>query len=183
MDELLDILDANGNFTGATAMKSVAHRDGLFHQTVHIWLYTQEGQLLLQQRSKNKDTHPLLWDVSVAGHIGAVEAIETAALREIAEEIGIIITVADLQKIGVFKSIQQHRHGLKDCEFHHTFLSELKVPIKMLEPQSSEVALLNLIALDDFSTDVLEGKNPEKYVPRSQDYYRTVFKEINKCLT
>ena len=179
----MDILDANGNFTGVTAMKSVAHRDGLFHQTVHIWLYTQEGQLLLQQRGKNKDTHPLLWDVSVAGHIGAGEAIETAAVREIAEEIGLMITAADLQKIGVFKSVHQHRHGRIDCEFHHTYLSELKVPIDRLEPQASEVALLNLMAVDDFCIDVQEGKNPEKYVPHSQDYYRAVCKEINRCLT
>ncbi len=30
MDELVDILDAEGNFTGQTAMKSKAHKHGLF---------------------------------------------------------------------------------------------------------------------------------------------------------
>ncbi len=58
MDELLDILDTDGNPTGTTAMKSKAHRIGLFHATVHIWFYTSEGELLLQQRGKNKGTHP-----------------------------------------------------------------------------------------------------------------------------
>ena len=81
MDELIDILDSNGDFTGKTAMKSEAHKNGWFHATVHIWFYTTDGKILLQQRGKHKETHPLLWDVSVAGHVGAGEAIETSAIR------------------------------------------------------------------------------------------------------
>ena len=76
MDELIDILDANGNLTNRTAMKSKAHKNGWYHQTVHVWFYTLDGKILLQQRSKNKDVFPLLWDVSVAGHIGAGENIK-----------------------------------------------------------------------------------------------------------
>ena len=61
MDELVDILDAAGNYTGKIAMKSEAHRNGLFHPTVHVWFYTKNGQILIQQRAENKETHPLLW--------------------------------------------------------------------------------------------------------------------------
>jgi len=182
MDELVDILDEEGNFTGQTALKSVAHLEGLFHQTVHIWFCTSDGQLLLQQRGEKKDIHPLLWDVSVAGHIGTGEGIENAALREIEEEIGIAVAKADLFKIGLFKSVQQHTNGLLDCEFHHTFLSELNVSFKTLRPQETEVALLKLITLDDFSADVLEGKNPYAYVPHSRNYYRTVYTEVRNYL-
>ncbi|QCX00301.1 NUDIX domain-containing protein [Aggregatimonas sangjinii] len=183
MDELLDILDANGNFTGSTAIKSLAHRDGLFHATVHIWFYTADGQVLLQQRGKDKNTHPLLWDVSVAGHVSAGEQIETAALREIEEEIGLSVGLHDLQKTGVFKSIQKHDNGSIDCEFHHTFLCELFAPFKKLRPQASEVEELALISLDDFSTDVLDGQIPERYVPHASDYYRAVLSKIRECLT
>ncbi|MGB3152847.1 MAG: hydrolase, partial [Maribacter sp.] len=37
MDELIDILNEEGEFTGETKLKSYAHRMGLFHSTVHIW--------------------------------------------------------------------------------------------------------------------------------------------------
>ncbi len=180
MDELIDILDENGQATGRTAMKSVAHQEGLFHPTVHVWFYTKNGKVLLQQRGKDKDTHPLLWDVSVAGHIGAREDIALAATREVAEEIGLTITVNELEKIGVFKSVQHHHAQLIDREFHHTFLCELKVPLTNLQKQESEVAALALVPLTLFSEETWGMANPSKYVPHDLDYYKTIIKEIKQ---
>ncbi|MEP3384912.1 MAG: NUDIX domain-containing protein, partial [Flavobacteriaceae bacterium] len=100
MDELIDILDENGNHVGKTCLKSEAHLKGLFHPTVHIWFYTKDGGILFQKRGKDKKTFPLLWDVSVAGHIGAGEPIIEAAIREVEEEIGLKVLASDLDKIG-----------------------------------------------------------------------------------
>ena len=180
MDELIDILDADGKPTKRTAMKSVAHREGLFHPTVHVWLYTNNGQILLQKRSKTKDTHPLLWDVSVAGHIAAGEDIEESALREVQEEIGLSLATNDLQKIGIFKSVFEHSPSLIDCEFHHTYLCELKVPLKQLKRQESEVEDLQLILLTHFSKDIRD--KPELYVPHDMNYYRSVIQAIKRKL-
>ncbi|QXP57908.1 NUDIX domain-containing protein [Cellulophaga sp. HaHa_2_95] len=182
MDELIDIVTDNGLKTGETVLKSVAHRDGIFHQTVHIWFYTKNHQILLQQRGKDKNTFPLLFDVSVAGHIHAGEAIETAALREIEEEIGLLVSKNDLKKIGVFKSIQNHHLELIDAEFHHTFIAELKVPLQELIKQESEVEDLQLTSLIKFSEETWGMANPKKYVPHSATYYKTVIKAIKKEL-
>ena len=154
MDERIDILDSVGNFTDKTAMKSEAHKHGWFHPTVHIWLYTSDGKVLVQQRGKNKDTHPLLWDVSVAGHIGAGEEIELSALRETEEEIGLTISKNELEKIGIFKSVHTHRDDLIDCEFIHSFLCELKTPFEHLQKQNSEVEALALIPLNQFAEEI-----------------------------
>ena len=54
MDELIAILDAEGNATGKTCLKSIVHKTGLYHATVHIWFYTTKGSILLQQRSASK---------------------------------------------------------------------------------------------------------------------------------
>jgi isopentenyldiphosphate isomerase len=182
MDELVDILDSHGNSTGKTLFKSEAHRRGMFHPTVHVWLYTRGGSLLIQQRAKNKDTYPLLWDVSVAGHIGAGEDIEASAIREVAEEIGLTITQGDLLKIGVFKSVHRHSQSLVDCEFHHTFLCELKVPLQFLKKQENEVAALKLIPITQFSEETWGMANLKKYVPHGTDYYKTVIKAVKDCL-
>lgn len=182
MDELVDILDSEGNFTGQTAMKSKAHKHGLFHPTVHVWLYTRNGQLLIQQRGGGKDTHPLLWDVSVAGHIGAGEDFESSAIREVAEEIGLEITTNELQKIGVFKSVQKHHDNLIDCEFHHTYLCELKTPLSNLNKQDSEVKALKLISLIQFSEETWGMANLAKYVPHEVEYYKSIIKAIKKKL-
>ena len=180
MDELIDILDSNGNFTGEVAMKSVAHKKGWCHSTVHIWLYTKDQRILVQLRGRNKDTHPLLWDVSVAGHIGAGEEIEIAAIREVEEEIGLGISKYNLEKIGVFKSIQKHSNELIDCEFHHTFLCELKVPLIDLTKQEDEVKDLKLIPLLQFSEDTFSEAHLNKYVPHEFDYYAKIISAIKK---
>ena len=178
MDELIDILDSDGTPTGKTAMKSEAHRKGLFHPTVHVWFYTQDGHVLLQQRGRNKSTFPLLWDVSVAGHIGAGEEITLAAIREVQEEIGLDIMEGDLENIGFFKAFHQHSETLIDREFHHSFLCELKVPLQRLRKQESEVEALRLISLDQFAQE----HGSDRYVPSSTDYYTRVVAKIQKKL-
>ena len=177
MDELIDILDADGNMTRKTAMKSEAHKNGWFHQTVHIWFYTSDSKVLLQQRGKEKDVYPLLWDVSVAGHIGAGEDIIESAIREIQEEIGLTTTPPDLDKIGIFKSIQNHSIALKDYEFHHTFISKLNTPFSCLQKQESEVEALKLIAINQFSEEIKEISK-YGYVPHNQSYYETIISKI-----
>lgn len=182
MDELIDILDSKGNFTGKTALKSEAHKKGLYHPTIHVWFYTSDGKILLQQRSRDKDTHPLLWDVSVAGHIGAGESIEIAALREVEEEIGLTISQENLQKIGVFKSFFKHNEHLIDNEFHHTFLCELKTPIENLKKQESEVEALDLVPISTFEKELNTSTTKGKYVPNDTDYYPTIIKAIKERL-
>lgn len=182
MDELIDILTADGAPTGTTAMKSEAHQKGLFHPTVHIWFYTRNGEILLQKRASNKDTHPGLWDVSVAGHIGAGEDILDSALREIEEEIGLSVSEGNLQKIGIFKSVQKHSEILIDCEFHHTFLSELKVPLKYLTKQETEVDDLKLLPIHQFEAELKHPEKSKVYVPHRQEYYATILVKIDKLL-
>lgn len=182
MDELVDILDSQGNPTGKTALKSEAHRNAWFHSTVHVWLYTADGRVLIQQRAKKKETHPLLWDVSVAGHIGAGEEIKRSAIREVEEEIGLTVSPEDLQKIGIFKSVQKHSEELIDCEFHHVFLCELRVALKDLKKQNIEVASLKLIPLIQLAEETWGLSNLKKYVPHTPEYYKTIIREIKKRL-
>lgn len=178
MDELVDILDSDGKYTGKTALKSEAHKNGWFHPTVHVWFFTADGKVLIQQRAKNKDTHPLLWDVSVAGHVGAGEQFEDAAVREVKEEIGLKIIKGDLQKIGVFKSVHEHANDLMDHEFHQVFLCRLNVPLNTLIKQESEVADLALTPLLRFSEETWGLSNVSKYVAHGAKYYKTIVRAI-----
>ncbi|MEP2281514.1 NUDIX domain-containing protein [Maribacter sp.] len=158
-------------------MKSEAHKNGWFHQTVHIWFYTSDGKILMQQRGKDKDIYPLLWDVSVAGHIGAGEDIITSALREIQEEIGLKVFASDLKKIGIFKSVKNHSELLKDYEFHHIFIAKLKSPFSTLKKQNSEVEALKLISINEFNK-ALKDTIKYNFVPHDISYYKTILKEI-----
>ncbi|MBR9853525.1 MAG: NUDIX domain-containing protein [Algicola sp.] len=180
MDERVDILDEQGRPTGESCLKSEAHRKGLLHPTIHVWLYTPEGRILIQQRGKNKATHPLLWDVSVAGHVAAGENIIAAAIREVNEEIGLAISEADLESLGTFKAVHKISEDFIDAELHHIYLCQLKLPLSQLTKQKSEVEDLALIPLFKFAEETWGLASVGKYVPHGPTYYKTIVKEIKK---
>lgn len=182
MDELVDILDDKGAYTGEQLMKSEAHRKGLFHPTVHIWFYTKDARVLIQKRGSRKKTYPLLWDVSVAGHVAAGENILSAAIRETQEEIGLEIEPEVLKKIGVYRSEQVHNENFKDFEFHHSFICELHKPLKDLKKQISEVEDLTLIPLIRFAEETWGLGNRSAFVPHQGNYYKEVVIAIQTAL-
>ncbi len=171
MDEYVDILDEEGNYTNTSLLKSEAHKQGLFHPTVHIWCYDPHGFVLLQQRGKNKKTFPSLWDVSVAGHVAAGESLELGAQREISEEIGVSIQIQKLEKFKVFKTEHRHSAILFDREFTHTFLYPLSQKTK-LTPQASEVEALKWLAIEEFEK-MMDSKDT-RLVPNSENRYQEV---------
>lgn len=177
MDELIDILTPEGKPTGKTALKSEAHKNGWFHATVHIWLFTTDKKILLQKRALTKKVFPGLWDISVAGHIGAGETILTSAKREILEEIGLELQEKELIKIGTRVHKVTHANGIQDNEHHHVFIAELKVPISTLKIQEEEVAAIKL-----FDLEVLKNtKNLENVLlSRFHSYYVSVYSKIKE---
>ena len=178
MDELVDILDEFGNPTGESALKSVAHKKGLFHPTVHVWFFTDSGELLFQKRAASKKTFPGLWDVSVAGHIAPGESIEISAQREVLEELGLNIKISDLSKVGVFKSVHHHPNNIVDAEFNHCFLAELKVGLETLNLQDEEVDEVKLISIKELKK-LVELNKMNGFVPISNHYWKTLFDALN----
>ena len=86
-DELFDVVDANDRVV-RQAPRHEVHAQGLLHRAVHVLIHDGQGRLFLQRRSKAKDTFPGCWDCSCTGHLDAGEDYETAARRELAEELG-----------------------------------------------------------------------------------------------
>tara|TARA_R110002096_G_scaffold4501_52_gene21385 strand:+ start:503 stop:1843 length:1341 start_codon:yes stop_codon:yes gene_type:complete len=87
-DELFDVVDDNNQVTGQ-APRAQVHAEGLKHRATHIFLFNPAGEIFLQKRSRLKDVHPGAWDSSAAGHLDAGEDYESAAAREIVEELGL----------------------------------------------------------------------------------------------
>lgn len=182
MDEFIDIIDKNGKPIGKSELKSVIHKKGLYHHTAHVWFYTSVGEVLLSQRSAKKTICPLLWDVSVAGHIDSGETIKQAAVRETKEEIGLTISESDLKKIGVFECFQKYKNGVIDNEFHNTFIAELKVSITELTPQLEEVEALKLVSFEVFNELIENAGTNNHFIASNKSYYTTVLQNIKQTV-
>ncbi|WP_369047528.1 NUDIX domain-containing protein [Tenacibaculum sp. UWU-22] len=177
MDEWIDILTSDGEPTGKIALKSEAHKNGWYHSTTHVWLYTDDKKVLLQKRASVKKVFPNLWDVSVAGHIGAGENIIDAAIREVKEEIGITITKNQLTKIGLRKDEIIHSNGILDNEHKHIFICKLLVPISKLTKQINEVDDLQLFDLEILTDSTKHGSF---MVPNYKNYYDFIYNQLTK---
>lgn len=178
MDEYIELLDKDKKPNGVRCLKSEAHKNGYLHASVHIWFYTKDKQLLIQQRHSNKNTFPNLWDVSVAGHIGYKELPIIAALRETEEEIGLIVSEKELRNIGTSSHKHFHNQNLIDNELHHIYICPLTEQLENLKIQESEVAAVKLIPIDAFKFELKNNSNV--YVPHGLDYYNRIFDAIRQ---
>ncbi|WP_426430064.1 NUDIX hydrolase [Winogradskyella sp. HB-48] len=179
MDEYIDIVTATGEPTGKTALKSEAHKNGWYHNTIHLWLYTKKGEILLQQRSHKKVIHPLLWDVSAAGHIDAGESFLNAVLRETKEEIGLTLQPKELTKIGTKLHESSYANGtIQDNEFHQVYIAELKVNLSDLKPQEDEVEALKLVSFNDFELLLKNSETNNHFIPTNKSYYHFILDTI-----
>ena len=153
--EYLDICDERGQPTGETVERERAHREGILHRTAHIWILREKDgkkQILLQKRSRDKDSFPGLYDTSSAGHIPAGVDFVPSALRELEEELGIRADASQLREIGFFR-IQYEKpfHGrlFRDNEYSRVYLYREPVEISALRLQASEVEEVRWFDLDE----------------------------------
>ena len=175
-EEFLEVYSTVGTKTGQKKSKSEIHRKGLYHSTVHVWIFTEEGNILIQKRSKKKELNPGIWDVSVAGHIKFNENIKKAAKRETLEETGININTKDLLKIGVYRSINIHPTAI-DKEFFHTYILKIDKNSINLDYKNNEVDDLKFISIEEMES-LIKKENNKIFIGKNRKYYSDVLKSI-----
>ena len=80
--------------------RSKAHSSPQYiHRSICILVLNNKSQLLLQKRSKNKDTYPNFWTLSVTGHVTYGQTYLQAAKRELFEELGLKAPLKRLTKL------------------------------------------------------------------------------------
>ncbi|HYG25214.1 MAG TPA: NUDIX domain-containing protein [Verrucomicrobiae bacterium] len=90
-EDIFDVVNERDEVIGQKP-RSEVHRLGLLHRAVHVLVFNARGQIFLQKRSMKKDRHPGVWDSSASGHVDAGEDYDTTSVRELQEEIGLIVT-------------------------------------------------------------------------------------------
>ena len=113
--EYIDIVDENDNVIGKAEKKEI-YEKSFTHRIVHVLVFNDKGEMLLQYRDKNHSYCPHHWSTSVGGHVQSGENYEAGAIREYKEELGC------LTKIKFFaKDFYKDSLPNRPCKFIVTF--------------------------------------------------------------
>lgn len=143
--EFFDVLDAEGNKTGRRKERSLVHEDGDLHGTVHTWVVKKSGNgfdVLLQKRSREKDSFPGCYDISSAGHVAAGDGYRKTALRELSEELGVEASEDELKFIGMHRGVMNgnfHGKTFRNHEISAVYVYDQPVSIEEMDLQKEEV--------------------------------------------
>lgn len=138
--ELIDAYSELGEPLGAFR-RSEVHELGMWHSTVHCWVVARRpgGPVLLAQRRSPRKTHPGKLDSSAGGHVLSKDG-ETAVVRELREELGVVVSMDELVHVGVQRVV--HGQGGCDRELAHVFVLYSQKELRGWMPDSREVAAL-----------------------------------------
>ncbi|HEV2435025.1 MAG TPA: NUDIX domain-containing protein [Verrucomicrobiae bacterium] len=89
-EEIFDVVNERDEVVGRKPRGEV-HRLGLLHRAIHVLVFNSRGETFLQKRSMTKDREPGKWDSSSSGHVDSGEDYDACAVRELREEIGLIV--------------------------------------------------------------------------------------------
>ena len=93
-DELVDVVDDDDRVI-ATVSRAEMRARRLRHRAVSIVVIGHDGRLLIHRRADTKDIWPGMWDIAAGGVVAAGESYELAAVRELAEELGVVGAVLE----------------------------------------------------------------------------------------
>lgn len=147
VSELIDVRNRDGSLTGEVKERREIHRDGDLHGTAHVWLVRyrpdrKSAEVLLQKRSRDKDSFPGCYDISSAGHIPSGDDFRESALRELWEELGIRVQAEDLvceyTHIG-YREAEFYGQVFKNNEYSRVYLCECGLEPEEFRLQPEEV--------------------------------------------
>lgn len=144
--EQLAVFSEDGQPTGQGISRTQAHTDGVLHGASHTYIYRRSNgstELLLQRRSRCKDSFPGSLDTSSAGHVEHGSDFLATAQKELQEELGLCVEADEL--IELFEQRIEHTseaHGktFVDREINRVYLLERDVDPTMLRLQPEEVS-------------------------------------------
>lgn len=148
------LVDKNNKKLGVEE-KIKAHIDGKLHRAFSIFIFNSKGELLIQQRAKNKYHSEKLWSNSVCSHPRPNETYLQATHRRLKEEMGFD---CKLKKLFCFIYNTGFHNGLTENEYDCVFVGKFDGKPKI---NKKEIMNHKWISLNELKKDIL--KNPNKY--------------------
>jgi mannose-6-phosphate isomerase len=144
--------------------KMEAHEKALLHRAFSVFIFNDEGKLLLQQRAAHKYHSPRLWTNTVCSHQRENETNLEAGKRRLNEEMGMKAALKELFHF-IYKA--EFDNGLTEHELDHVMIGFSN---KNPHINTKEVMDFRWESLENIETDI--KKHPEKYT----EWFKIIFK-------
>ncbi|MCL4272312.1 MAG: NUDIX domain-containing protein [Anaerolineales bacterium] len=149
-EELLDIVDDNDHVIGQES-RAIVHQRGLQHRGVHVFLFTDDGKMLIQKRSADRAASPSLLDCSISEHVKAGEDYHDAAVRGMKEELG--VEGIEIERLTKFRM----NYGVNDNEISELYQGVVHPELVQFDPV--EIESVMYLSMDELRR-VLQEQRP-----------------------
>ena len=134
----------------------------LYHLVVHVCIFNAKNQMLIQQRQTFKKGWPNMWDVTVGGSAMIGENSRQAAMREVAEELGLKIDLKNTPPV-IAKYFSE---GFDDI-----YILEKEIDISKLTLQYEEVQAVKWAGIEE----ILDMIGLKKFIPYDESVIQFLF--------
>lgn len=160
--EYFDIYDENRIKTGRTIPRGTPLSGEDHRLVVHICIFTPDGQMIIQQRQPFKHGWSNMWDLSAGGSVRAGETSREGALREVSEELGLVLPKNALRKTVTIYS---------DNVFDDHYTAVYGGGLSGLVLQKEEVQAVRTASADEIKRMIKEGI----FIPYHENYIDLLF--------
>ncbi|MFD2528244.1 MULTISPECIES: isopentenyl-diphosphate Delta-isomerase [Polaribacter] len=170
MKEQVILVDQNDKQIGLME-KIEAHEKALLHRAFSVFVFNDNGELMLQQRAASKYHSPLLWTNTCCSHQREGESNLEAGKRRLQEEMGF---VTDIKEVFSFIYKAPFDNGLTEHELDHVMVGKYNDAPNI---NKEEVEAYKWMLLDDVKKDIEE--NPTNYT----EWFKIIFDKSYEKLT
>jgi len=169
MEEKVVLVNPNDDVLGVME-KMQAHHNGLLHRAFSVFLFNQEGKMLLQQRSATKYHSPDKWTNACCSHPRENETYLDGAKRRIHEELGIN---CELEEKFHFIYKADVGQGLWEHELDHVFIGTYNGEYQL---NPDEVSAIRFVTMEELDGEI--ANKPELFT----EWFKIIWDEYRHHL-
>lgn len=170
--EQVVLVDDDNNQIGVADKATVHSANTPLHRGFSVFIINSKKELLITQRAHSKKTFPGVWSNTVCGHPLPDEAIETAALRRLKDELGLNINKVKI--VAPYRYRFADQNGIVENEICPVLIGFTD---NNPTPNAQEIANWRWIKWDDFLQEI--AVNPTQYSPWSREETQLILRYLS----
>ena len=164
--EELILVDRDDREIGFMSKADAHDGAGVLHRAFSLFLFNDEGELLLQQRAPGKRLWGGYWSNSVCSHPRRGESLELATQRRLWDELNF---ETGLEHVYWFCYEARFDDAGSENELCHVYLGRASAELR---PNDSEIAATRYLSTSQLEAEFSE--HPERYTP----WFRQEWREL-----